>query len=189
MATFTWTLQGDTNPTTIEDTDVIRFAGGAFATPVTVSEYQDSTHVRASGGADDSDGNDPLNSKFISNDGGTAGDGQGDWGDGTEDIDQITTAECPLKINFSHGSSVITSNAVLYAYDGSVTTNGPTDVTFWAAEQGDANWTQAEGSAAALEIADNTTATSHDFFFLISASPESVGLKSAFRIRIELTYS
>jgi hypothetical protein len=188
MATFTWTLQGGT-PTTIDDTDVIRFAGGAFATPVTVSEFQDSTHVRNSGGTDDSDGNTPNNSKFISNDGGTGGDGQGDWGDGTEDIDQITTAECPLKINFAHGSSVITTNGKLYAYDGSTTTAVPTDVTFWCAEQGDANWVNAEGSAAAMDIADNTTATSHDMYFLISASPESVGLKSAFRIRIELTYS
>jgi hypothetical protein len=62
-------------------------------------------------------------------------------------------------------------------------------MTVQLAEQGDAAWTQAHGSAAALEPADSTTpAESHDFFFLISASPSSVGVKSANKVRIEFTY-
>lgn len=188
MATFTWVLQG-TSPTTIEATDIIQFAGATFDSAVTVGEYNDTTHVESSVGANDSDGNGPYNTKFISASGGGGGDSQADWGDGTEDIDQITTAECPLKINFADASSVTTTNAILYAYDGSTTTEVPTGVTFYAAEQGDANFTNAEGSAAAVTINDDTAATSHDYYFLISASPESVGEKTAFAIRIELTYS
>lgn len=189
MATYTWTLQGGT-PTTIEATDLIQFAGsGGFDDPITVGQYNDTTHVESSVGANDSSANTPNNSKFISQSGGTGGDSQADWGDGTEDIDQITTAECPLKINFSHGSSVAVTNHILYAYNGSSTSTGPTDVTFVAAEQGDANFTAAEGQSSGVSVTDDTAATSHDFYFLISASPDSVGEKTAFTIRDELTYT
>jgi hypothetical protein len=181
MATFTWALQGGT-PTTIEATDKLQFAGATFGSAITVSEYNDSTHVESSVGADDSSGNTPLNSKYIA-------EGTADWGDGTEDIELCESAEAPLKINFSHESSVVTTNAIFYAYDGTTTTAVPTGVTFQAAEVGDTAWTNAEGSAAAVSITDDETGTSHDYYLLVSASPESVGLKSAFKLRIELTYS
>lgn len=189
MATFVWQLQGST-PTTIDASDIVQFAGaGGFNSKVTVGQYNDTTHVRASGGANDSNGNTPNNNKFISQSGGTGGDSQADWGDGTEDLDAITNAEAALKINFSHGSSVITEDAIFYAYDGSTTTAVPTGVDFRCAEVGDANFTEAEGSGAALALDDNTTSTSHDFYIVASASPTSVGLKSAFALRIELTYA
>ena len=188
MATFTWALQGVT-PTTLEDTDKLQLAGATFDSAVTVSEYQDSTHVESSVGANDSDGNTPNNVKFISQDGGTAGDSQADWGDGTEDIDAILQSECTLDILFNHGSSVITENAIFYAYDGTTTTAVPTGVTFQAAELADAAWTNAEGSAAAVTITDDATGTDHHYFISVSASPESVGLKEAFKLRIELTYA
>ena len=189
MATFTWYLQG-TTPTTIEATDIIQFAGVAgFDSKVAVGSYNDTTHVKSSVGADDSSGNTPNNNKFVSQAGGTGGDSQADWGDGTEDLDAILQGECALKINFSDASSVITESAVLYAYDGSTTTAVPTGVDFRAAELGDANWTEAEGSAAAVSVTDDTAATSHDYYFAISTSPSSVGLKDAFTIRMELTYS
>lgn len=189
MATFVWTLQGST-PTTIDASDIVQFAGaGGFNSKVTVGAYQDSMHVRASGGANDSSGNTPKNSKFISQTGGTGGDSQVDIGGGTVDLDSISTANSPLKINFSDASSVITESCIFYAYDGSTPATAPTGVTFVAAEQGDANWTGAEGSGSPVTITDDTTATSHDYYLLISASPDSVGLKSAFALRIELTYS
>lgn len=188
MATFTWYLQGS-SPTTIEATDSVQFAGGTFDSAITVGSYNDSTHVKSSGDADDSSGNTPNNVKFISQDGGTAGDSQADWGDGTEDLDAIQTSEATLKINFSDASSVTTTNAIFYAYDGSTTTDPPTGVTFVAAEVGDANWTAAEGSGSALTITDDTAATSHDYYIACSASPDSVGLKDSFTLRIELTYS
>jgi hypothetical protein len=188
MATYTWTLQGGT-PTTIEATDLIQFAGATFDSAITVGAYNDSIHVESSVGANDSSGNTPENNKFVSQTGGTGGDSQANWGDGTEDLDQITTAECSLKINFSHGSSVTTTGHILYAYNGSSTATGPTEVDFRAAEQGDANWTEAEGSGSAVSVTDDTTATSHDYYFAISASPTTVGEKTAFKIRSELTYT
>lgn len=189
MATFTWQLQGS-SPTTIGATDILRFSGaGGFSAKIQVNAYNDTTHVKSSGGSDLSSGNTPNNVKFISQTGGTGGDSQADWGDGTEDIDQITNGEATLKINFSHGSSVITEDAIIYAYDGSTPATPPTDVDVRMAEVGDANFTQAEGSGSALALDDNTTNTSHDFYVLVSMSPTSVGLKSALALRIELTYS
>jgi hypothetical protein len=189
MATFTWYLQGG-SPTTIEATDIVQFAGATgFDSKVTVGEYNDTTHVKSSVGANDSSGNTPNNNKFISQSGGTGGDSQADWGDGTEDLDQITDAECALKINFSDASSVSTEDAIFYAYNGTTPATAPTGVTFVAAEGGDANWTGAEGSGSALALDDQGASTSHDFYIAISASPDSVGLKDAFALRIELTYS
>jgi hypothetical protein len=188
MATYTWYLQG-ASPTTIEATDIIQFAGGTFDSAITVGEYNSSTHVESSVGADDSSANTPKNSKFISQSGGTGGDSQVDIGGGTVDLDTIATGDCPLKINFADAASVTVTEHILYAYDGSTVTDPPTGVTFVAAEQGDANWTAAEGQASPVTVADDTAATSHDFFFLISVSPDSVGEKTAFKLRDELTYS
>lgn len=182
MATFTWTLQG-TSPTTIEATDVVKFTGGAFATAITVGAYNDGTHVASSIDADDSSGNSPHNTKYVAS--GTLSLNGG----GTTNVVDLTTGNCPLKINFSDAASVTTTGAIFYAYDGSTTTAVPTGVTFQAFEQGDSAWTNAEGSAAAVTINDDTANTSHDYYFGISASPESVGAKTAFKLRIELTYS
>lgn len=188
MATYTWYLQG-ASPTTIEATDIIQFAGATFGSAITVGAFNASTHVESSVGADDSSANTPKNSKFISQTGGTGGDSQVDIGAGTVDLDAVTTANCPLKINFSDAASVTTTGHIFYAYDGTTTTAVPTGVTFYAAEQADANWTNAEGSAAALTITDDAAGTSHDYYILVSASPESVGAKTAFKLRDELTYS
>ena len=189
MATYTWALQGS-SPTTLGATDILQFAGaGGFDTPIAVNSYNDTTHVESSVGGNSSSGNTPNNNKWISDAGGTGGDSQGDWGDGTEDIDQITDAECTLHINFAHGSAVAISNHIFYAYNGSSTATGPTDVDFQCAEQGDTNWTEAEGSGAALSITDSGSATSHDFYLLVSAGPTAVGEKTDFVMRDELTYT
>lgn len=189
MATFTWTLQG-TSPTTIDATDIIQFAGaGGFGTNVTVGQYNGSTHVESSVGANDSSGNSPKNNKFISQTGGTGGDSQVDVGSGTVDLDTVSQADSALKVNFSDAASVATTGAIAYAYDGSTPANPPTGVTFVMAERLDANFTAAEGSGAALGLNDQTAATSHDFYLIPSVSPDSVGLKTAFAIRVELTYA
>jgi hypothetical protein len=182
MATFVWTLQG-TTPTTIDATDVVKFAGGTFASAITVNAYNDSTHVASSIDADDSSANTPHNTKYVAS-GTLSLDGGG-----TTNVVDLTTGNCPLKINFSDAASVTTTGAIFYAYDGSTTTTAPTGVTFQAFEQGDAAWTGAGGSAAAVTINDDGAGTSHDYYFGISASPTSVGAKTAFKLRIELTYS
>ena len=189
MATFTWQLQG-ASPTTIDATDLVQFAGaGGFDSKITVGEYNDTTHVKSNASANDSSSNTPNNVKFISQSGGAGGDSQANWGDGTENIDAITNGECTLKVNFADGASVTTESAIFYAYDGTTPATAPTGVTFVAFEQGDTNFTAAEGSGSALALSDQTASTSHDFYIGASVSPDSVGLKSAFALRVELTYS
>lgn len=188
MATTNWALQGDT-PTTIGATDLIQFAAASFGDPILVGAYNDSTHVQSSGGADVSNGNTPNNNKFISQSGGTGGNSQADWGDGTEDLDQITNAEAALHIQFTDNASVEVFDHVFYAYNGSNTAIGPTDVDVRVAEVGDTNFTNAGGSGNALSLADRLTpATSHDFYIVLSASPTATGVKDDFMFRDELSY-
>ena len=180
--TFAWELQGST-PTSIviADDDVLRFAGATFADPIVVGEYNDSTHVKdGDDGSDKSSGNTPNNVKFISQSGGTGGDSQADWGDGTEDLDQITNAEATLKITITNDTNVTVTDAVFYSYNGVTPATAPVGMDVRAAEVGDANWTQAEGSASPLELTDSSTpATSHDFYIALSKSPTGVGIKTS----------
>lgn len=189
MATFIWTLQG-TTPTTIDATDLLKFMGASgFDDPITVNAWNDTVHVESSGQADDSSGNSPKNNKFISQAGGTGGDSEVDVGAGTVDLDAVVNGDCSLKINFAHGTTVETSGAIFYVYDGTTTTAAPVNATFRANEQGSANFETPEGSASAMGLADNTTpATSHDFFIVISCSPTAVNEQTQIKYRIELTY-
>jgi hypothetical protein len=140
-------------------------------------------------GADKSAANTPKNNKFISQAGGTGGDSQVDVGAGTVDLDSVSTGDAALKVNFSDAAEVSVIDAVVYGYDGTTPATAPVGVDLRLAEVGDANFTEAEGSGAPCELADQTTpATSHDFFVVASASPTSVGLKTAFALRCELTY-
>lgn len=179
--TQTWKLQGSTD-TTIDTTDSIAFSDGTFGNPITVSAYNGGTHVRSSGGADDSSANTPNNVKYIAS-------GTGDWGDGTESLTAITDAECTLEIVIAESTNITVTDITFYAYDGTTTTNAPSGMTVQAFESGDAAWTQIHGSGSALAIDDSSTpATSHSFFIGLSASPSSIGVKSANKARIEFTY-
>lgn len=190
MATFTWTAQGTDNATTnttIGATDVLRFSGSATVntTAVQVNSFQDGTHVENSSGTHLCTTTHINNVKYISNTQFALNGGATETLNGTN----LATTECTLKINFSDAASVTTTNAKFYAYDGTTTTAAPTNVTFYACEQGNTAWTQAHGSGSALAIADDTAATSHDYFIACSASPTAVGEQTAFKLRIELTYS
>ena len=189
MAAFVFTCQG-TSPTTIGGTDKLQFAGsGGFDTRITVGSYNATSHVKSSGGTNLSSANTPKNNKFISQTGGTAGKSQVSVSGGaTVDLDTVTTANCVLKINFSDASSVVTTAASIYAWDGTTQANPPSGVTVKIAAQGSANFSTPAGSGSALALADQTAATSHDFFLVYSASPSSVGLKTAFATSIVLTY-
>jgi hypothetical protein len=132
-------------------------------------------------GANDSSANTPKNSKYLTSN-------TVDIGAGSVALNSVTTANCPLKINFSHATSVVLSAVKFYAYDGTTPATAPVEVTAQVAEQGNTNWTAAGGSAAALTMADHTTNTSHDMFLLVSVAPTTVGAKT-FKFRMELTYS
>jgi hypothetical protein len=66
---------------------------------------------------------------------------------------------------------------------------GPVGMTVQLAESGDAAWTETTGDDGVLTITDSDTpATSHDFYVAVSASPTSVGVKSANKLKITFTY-
>lgn len=179
--TQTWLLQG-TTPTTIGATDSIAFSDGTFGNAITVNAYQGGTHVRTSGGVNNSASNAPKNSKYLTS-------STVDIGGGSTSLSGVSTTNCPLKITVAFDSSITISDAILYAYDGTTTTSAPSGMTVQLAEQGDSTWTQAHGSASALGLTDKSTpATSHDYYVLISANVTSVGVKSANKIRCEFTY-
>ena len=174
-------LQG-VSPTTLEATDSLSFADGTFDNPITVDAYNDSTHIRSSVGVDDSAANTPVNNKYIA--AGTA-----DWGDGTEDIELATDAECALKISIGYDSNVTVTDITMFGYDGTTPATAQTEMTIQMAEQADTEWIAVGGSGTALSIADSDTpATSHDFYVLISAAPTTVGVKSANKMRFAFTY-
>ena len=179
--TTTWVLQG-TTPTTIDATDSIAFSDGTFGNAIEVSAFNDGTHVRSSGGANDSSANTPNNVKYIAS-------GTGDWGAGTETLTAILDAENSLKVTVAFDSAITISAATIYAYDGTTTATAPAGMDVYMFESGDAAWTNVDGSAAALSLTDKgTPATSHDYYMSISASPSSVGVKSANKVRMEFTY-
>lgn len=174
-------VQG-TSPTTLGETDYLQFCSGTFDGPITVAAYQDSTHVRSSGGVDVSAANTPNNVKYIAS-------GTADWGDGTEACANMLTTEATLKVTVSYDSNITVSGISFYAYDGTTTTNAPVGMTVQAFEYGDSAWTNAEGSGSALSLGDSSTpATDHHFYIAVSVSPESIGVKSANKVRFACTY-
>lgn len=130
-------------------------------------------------------------------------------GGGTETLNDtnLTSQECTLRIRFTDASSVQTTNARFYAYDGTTTTTEAVGVDVVAFEQGvtATTWTVINDDTVAgaltngsiggdnagerLGLADQTTATDHTYYIAISVSPESVGGKTSFDFGIALTYS
>jgi len=183
MATWTVTAHDGADWNfTISATNLIGFYGASYGDKITVGEYQDSMHIRTSAGTDTDACGSPhlIGIKYISSN-------QCDKGGGTINCNTLLTTDC-IKFNFSHTSSVATENGLFYAYDGNTVTSAPTGVTFQALEQGDTNWTNAEGQASGVSLGNQSASTSHDFYVAMSASPESVGEKTAFAVRAELTY-
>lgn len=185
MATFTWELQGST-PTEIGETDILQFAGAAFDDPVFVNEYNDTTHVKSDVGADLSSGNTPNNNKFISQAGGVGGDSEVQVNGGaTVNLDTLVDADAALHINITDVSAIELSQGTFFSYNGVNPAVPLSGIDVRAAEIGNANFTQAEGSGSALALQDQAANTNHDFYIVISKSPTAVGLKSD-KLRIEV---
>lgn len=179
--TQTWQLQG-ASPTTIEATDFIAFSDGTFGNSITVDTYNGGTHVRSSGGADDSSANTPNNVKYIAS-------GTADWGDGTESLTAITDAECTLKITISESVNITVTDITMFAYDGTTETTAPVGQDVYLFESGDSAWTNADGSAAAMSLTDSSTpAKDHYFYVSISTKPTTIGTKSTNKVKFSFTY-
>lgn len=198
MATFTWEVYANTPGWFSIAANTLVFSGSStdLTTPITVGSWNDGTHLGdGDPGSDQCGTNHVPNVKWISST-------QFDNGGGTETLSDanLVQTECTLRVNFTDGSSVATSNARFYSYDGSVTTNEAVGIEAYAFEQGvsASTWTQinddsgnvgGDNSGERLSLSDQSADTEHTFYIAISASPESVGGKTQFDFGIALTYS
>lgn len=190
MATWALTAQrtDGSSVVTVGATDRLWFNSGLNLTDnVTVGNYQDGTHISdnadahnaACGGA----GGHVNNTKYL--------------GANTVSINGAasanlagavpTAAQCPFKFNFADPAAVATSNAKFYFYDGTTDATAMAGVAVQAIEQGNTAWVAANGSAAALNLANQAAATSHNFYIATSLSPSSTGSKTG-KCKITLTY-
>ena len=200
------TTTGDWDFTISGTGNRIAFCGATFGSSIGVNEWNDSTHVS----------NDTmtldycatphmLNCKYISTTqavitGGTV----------TISTSTVTVTGCTLRIQFTENTMNTSVSVVrFYAYDGVTPTTPPSGVKVTAFERdttaggGSAAinkstsagvsyaWDTAHGvcgSANKLLLSDETTLTDHYFYLAVSASPSSVGIKTAFVFRIECDY-
>jgi len=133
-------------------------------------------------------------------------------------LQSIPNYQGTLNIRFTNSTSVRTQNAKLYIYDRVSTSNPPSGVTCYVAQlihpgitqvaggSGDAAWQIPAGSSyvpcsqfsngvafspGASGNSPNggaTTDVQHDFYFAMSASPNSVGSKTQFGLWFQLEY-
>jgi hypothetical protein len=188
---WTVTAQLTTGTLVVGATDRVWFngVGGTFGTNVVVGSYQDGTHVSNNTDVHQCTTNHVHNTKFL-----TSTTMSLD-GAASANLSTLTTANAPLKFTFDTtdlgGASVTTSGAKLYAYS---TADG-TPVSGVTVQAGEAAVTSTwvsigtTGAAAAgLSIADQSTATSHNFFAAISITPTSTGAKTTNVLKLSLTY-
>ena len=199
MATFTWEYYGGAGPawTDIAANTIVFSGSGGLDQPVTVAAWQDETHIGSGDpGTDQCGANHCNNVKWISSTQFALNGG------GTETLNDtnLVATECTLRIRFTDGSSVAITNARFYAYDGSTTTTIATGVDCMAFEQGvtATTWTEinnttgpvgGDNTGERVDLADQGAATDHTYYIAVSASPESVGAKTAFDFGVALTYS
>ena len=199
MATFTWNAYYGGSPAWTDiSTNTIVFAGsGGIATPITLGNWQDETHIGTGDpGSDVCTTNHCNNVKYVS------GTTMSVNGGGTEDINDTNLAndECTLQIHFNHTSAVAISGARFYSFDGTTETDEAVGIEAYAFERGVSAtaWTQinddsgdigGDNSGERLTLGDKTSATDHYWYIAISARPETVGAKTSFDFGVALTYS
>lgn len=167
---------------TLNASDHIWVSGATFGSNIIVGSYQDSTHI--------SDTNDVLrdttasvnNMKFLTSTTASVNSAA------SVSLSTVTSGSAPFMFVFSHGSSVATSAATFYAWDGTTSTSPLSGISFQAAEIGNSTWTAANGSGAALTLANQSASTSHTFYIALSASPTNTGAKVG-SLTLQLSFS
>jgi len=183
------------------------FYGTSFGSSVQVGQYQDTTYVtNATGTVNAWLAN---NVKFISSLSGSVNGGA------TQNVKTIPNKDSTLNIRFTNDTAVITQNAEVRIYDRVDINNAASGVVTKIATivhpgtssagpsgSGSAGWytldytTAGSGvslwaSPGASGLSPNgslTSDTRHDWFLAISASPSSIGSKTAFGLYCSLEY-
>lgn len=199
MATFTWEVYIDTPGWKSVSTNTIVFSGSAtdLSVPITVGNWNSGTHLgNGDPGTDQCGTNHIPNIEYVSSTQFKLNGGS------TETLNDtnVTLTECTMRINFTDASSVATSNARFYSFDGTTETTESVGIEAYAFQRGvsASTWTQlnddsgsigGDNTGERLSLSDQTAATEHTFYVCVSARPESVGSKTQFDFGIALTYS
>lgn len=185
------------------------FYGAGFGNSVPVGEYQTTTFI--TNGAGTSEGPQVNNIKWTH-----AGSGEINGSGQSKKLTEIPNYLATLNPRFTHGSAVQVTNVKARIYDRSNIDRGASGVTTKMAElihpavtqsdtgSGDTTWATPVGSSVIVSLApcpglsglyagngSNSTvsATRHDWYLAISASPDSVGSKTLYGFYMELEYS
>jgi len=181
------------------------FFGSSFGSSVEVGAYQDSTYI--TDGTGSTEGAPCENAKYIN----TSGCIQSDAGQRM--LIQIPNALATLNTRFTHDSAVKTQNVKLRIFDRSSINNPASGVTCKVAElvhpeptagtvsnSSDSEWSTPTGSSVIMTLTASpgtsgerpngpeTSDTQHDWYTVVSASPDSIGAKTLFGLYVSLEY-
>lgn len=179
------------------------FFGSAFNTSVEVGAYQDTTWITDGNGINQ--GPQVNNVKYTHASSGSLN------GAASVSLLNVPNYLSTLNIRFTHTSAIKTQNSKVYIYDRTSINNGPSGVTCKCAEiihpstsqlvsgSGDSTWATIAGSGSILTLVDNPgpsgftpadpiSATQHDWYVAISASPDSIGSKTLFGLYFSTEY-
>lgn len=123
------------------------------------------------------------------------------------DVAHVAQSDCTVRVDWQDDSgNTVLSNCAFYAFDGVVAANPPGNILVLAFERtaaalrknrigGDVDgkaWDAANGvggSAAALSLADQVSASNHQFWLGVSASPTAYGTHTGVVLRVEFDVS
>ena len=163
--------------------NTVGFFGASFGFSIRVGEYNTTTFRTNANGT--SNGSQLPNVKYANVSGAYVGASLV-----AEELLEIENALSTLDIRLNTDSAIKTQNSKFRAFDRVNINNNPSGVTIYAAEvrkdqasvrgSGNQNWQSIYGSGSVLSLYDQTTAnaTQHDFFVILTATPNSIGEKT-----------
>jgi len=164
--------------------NTLGFFGASFGFSVRVGEYQTTTFRTNANGT--SNGSQLPNVRYANTSGAFVGAALV-----AEELLEIEDNLATLNIRLNTDTAIKTQNTRFRAFDRLNINSNPSGVTIYAAElrkdnalvrgSGNQFWKQVYGSGSVLSLEDQTTAntTRHDFFVALTASPASIGEKTA----------
>ena len=186
----TWALSvsasGSSHDMDADSTMKIGFYGDNYGDTITVGDYQNSIHILDSGDNDECDNHPTNRLENIHYEGPSNGYHHGTTSSGSLALSSIERTSL-FRYHFNHTAAVSTSGGIYYSYQTAVATP-PTEVGVWAFEPPDTSWSSASGNANALALTDQGSATDHYYYVGVSASPQTVGSKSSWYLRLDITY-
>lgn len=167
-----------------------------FGASVSVGEWQKRTYITNAAGT--VEGPEVNNFTYLDDASGELSNGSG-----AIKLTQVPNYLAPMHFQFQYDSAVNVQNAQLRIYDRTNPDNPPSGVDVMVAEiihpdtvqndngSGDSTWVEAGGVSGIVTFADNPGSggeyaggdradTVHDWYAVISASPQSVGSKTQF---------